>query len=409
MNPKIYLLALITFATGMDENLAGGIVPFIAEDLAVSISTAGQLTTVFSLTYALAAPLLLFSTAHYPRLPLLRAALMTFCLGNLFSALSPNFAVLFSMRILSAASCALIVVLVTTIATEMVEARFKGRAIGIIFMGISGSLVLGIPIGLLFCNWLGWRAPFAFIALLALTLCILAPKMLPAVTGGGVRIPLARYSEHIKNPKLMSAQLVSILMIGGHFVLFAFLAPYLQSEIGASKQELTVYYFLFGAAAISGGYLGGWLSDKLGTVRALIGVPIVFMLFLGAIPFTLNNIWLFVPCMMFWGGLSWTISPIVQNYLIHSDPENAGVSIGVNNSAMHLGVALGALIGGLVVKFSSVSWTPWIGVLVVLLSVLCAIYSALQPPVKKPSDNSDVLIISDQEQQSSTVKEALLD
>lgn len=397
MNPKIYLLALITFATGMDENLAGGIVPFIAEDLSVSISTAGQLTTVFSLTYALAAPLLLFATAHYPRLPLFRAALITFCLGNLFSALSPTYAVLFSMRILSAASCALIVVLVTTIATEMVEERFKGRAIGIVFMGISGSLVLGVPIGLLFCNWLGWRAPFAFIALLALALCILAPKMLPVVTGGGVRIPLLRYSEHIKNPKLLSAQLVSILMIGGHFVLFAFLAPYLQAKIGASKQELTTYYFLFGAAAISGGYMGGWLSDKLGTARALISIPVVFMLFLGAIPFTLNHIWLFVPCMMLWGGLSWTISPIVQNYLIHSDPANAGVSIGVNNSSMHLGVALGALIGGLVVKFSSVSWAPWIGVLVVFLSVLCALYST-RCQLKKPS--SEMAFMSKQEQQA---------
>ncbi len=387
MNPRIYLLALITFATGMDENLAGGIVPFIAADLNVSISAAGQLTTVFSLTYALAAPLLLFATAQYPRLPLLRAALLTFCLGNLCSALSPSYGVLFTMRILSAASCALIVVLVTTLATELVEARYKGRAIGIVFMGISGSLVLGVPVGLLFCNAFGWRAPFTFIALLALLLCVLAPKMLPAVTGGGGRIPLARYAAHLRNAKLLSAQLVSILMIGGHFVLFAFLAPYLQSEIGASKADLTTYYFLFGAAAISGGYFGGWLSDRLGPTRALISVPLVFMLFLGAIPFSLTHLWLFVPCMMLWGGLSWTISPIVQNYLIQSDRTNAGVSIGVNNSAMHLGVALGALLGGLVVQLTSVSWTPWIGVLVVLASVLCALYSSLCPAIS-PSDDA---------------------
>lgn len=390
MNPKVYLLALITFATGMDENLAGGLVPFIANDLAVSISAAGQLTTVFSLTFALAAPVLLFLTTQYPRLFLLRVALLTFCLGNLFSALSPSYSILFLMRIISAASCALIVVLVTTIATEMVESCYKGRAIGIVFMGISGSIVFGVPVGLLFCNWLGWRAPFIFIALLALMIFIFIPKMLPAVIGGGERIPLIRYREHLQNPKLLSAQLVSILMIGGHFVLFAFLAPYLQSEIGASKQQLTGYYFLFGVAAICGGYSGGWLSDKLGKVRALIGVPIVFMLFLGIIPFTITNMWLFVPCMMLWGGLSWTISPIVQNYLIDSDPINATVSIGINNSSMHLGVALGALLGGLVGQFGDISWAPWCGVLVVLVSVLCALYSSRQPRVKQPSNNSSL-------------------
>lgn len=391
MNPKVYLLALITFATGMDENLAGGLVPFIADDLAVSVSAAGQLTTVFSLTFALAAPLLLFFTAQYPRLILLRVALLIFCLGNLFSALSPSYSILFLMRIISAASCALIVVLVTTIATEMVESRYKGRAIGIVFMGISGSIVFGVPVGLLFCNWLGWRAPFIFIALLALLIFVLIPKMLPVVVGGGQRIPLTRYRDHLKNPKLLSAQLVSILMIGGHFVLFAFLAPYLQSEMEASKQQLISYYFLFGAAAIGGGYLGGWLSDKLGVIHALIGVPIVFMLFLGAIPFTISNIWLFVPCMMLWGGLSWTISPIVQNYLIHSDPANAGVSIGINNSSMHLGVALGALLGGLVIKLGSVSCAPWFGALVVLLSVLCAFYSSRQPLVKQSGNTSSAL------------------
>ncbi|ABZ76980.1 major facilitator superfamily MFS_1 [Shewanella halifaxensis HAW-EB4] len=375
MNPKVYLLALITFATGMDENIAGGIVPFIAEDLGVSISAAGQLTTVFSLTFALAAPVLLFATAKFNRLRLLQVALFTFCLGNLFSALSPSYAFLFGMRIISAASCALIVVLVTTIATEMVEAEFKGRAIGIIFMGISGSLVLGVPVGLLFCNWLGWRAPFAFIALMALLLCIIVPLMLPNVSSNGQRIPLSKYAEHLKNPKLLTAQLVSILMIGGHFVLFAYLAPYLQATIGASKSELTFYYFLFGAAAITGGYMGGWLSDKLGHITAIILIPSIFILFLGAIPFTLNSLVLFIPCMMLWGGLSWTISPIVQNYLIQSDHANAGVSIAVNNTSMHLGVALGSLLGGVVIKYSSVNWTPAIGVFVVVLSLLCALYS----------------------------------
>src|SRR5450830_263291 len=179
MDRRIYLLALVAFIAGLDENIVGGILPLIAQDLSVSVSMTGQLTSIFSLSFALCAALLLSLTARFERRTLLQAALALFALSNLAAALAPNYATLFFLRIISAASCSLIVVLSTAFASALVPASHRGRAIGVIFMGISASLVLGIPFGILLSDRFGWRMPFAAMAVLAAVLIFWLQASLP--------------------------------------------------------------------------------------------------------------------------------------------------------------------------------------------------------------------------------------
>ncbi|MDB5766908.1 MAG: pbuE, partial [Collimonas fungivorans] len=374
MDRRIYLLALVAFIAGLDENIVGGILPLIARDLSVSVSVAGQLTSVFSLSFALCAALLLSLTARFERRTLLQTALAVFALSNLAAALAPNYAALFVLRIVSAASCSLIVVLSTTFASALVAPSHRGRAIGVIFMGISGSLVLGIPFGIVLSDHLGWRLPFAAMALLAAALIFWLQASLPRMTAQQP-LPLSRYWQQLAIPSLTCAQLVSILMIAGHFTLFAYLAPYLGATLGLHGNSLSLMYALFGASAVSGGYLGGWLSDRLGARRTLWLVPAMFTVVLASLPLFAGSLWLFLPAMMIWSSLSWSISPTVQSYLIGSAPADSEVNIGLNTSAMHLGVALGAACGGMVIAWQSLSATPWFGAALSAAALLCACVS----------------------------------
>lgn len=374
MDRRIYLLALVAFIAGLDENIVGGILPLLAHDLKVSVSVAGQLTSIFSLSFALCAALLLSLTARFERRILLQAALAIFALGNLAAALAPNYASLFVLRIVSAASCSLIVVLCTTFASALVTPSHRGRAIGVIFMGISASLVLGIPFGILLSDRLGWRLPFAAMALLANALIFWLQASLPRMTAPQ-SLPLRRYWQQLAIPGLALAQLVSILMIAGHFTLFAYLAPYLGATLGLHGDSLSLMYALFGVSAVGGGYFGGWLSDRLGPRPALWLVPALFTAVLASLPLLAGSLWLFLPAMMLWSSLSWSISPTVQSYLISSAPAASEVNIGLNTSAMHLGVALGAACGGLVIAWQSLAWTPAVGAVVAALALLCALAS----------------------------------
>ena len=141
------------------------------------------------------------------------------------------------------------------------------------------------------------------------------------------------YRAVLAHPRLMAAQLVSIAMIGGHFTLFAYLTPYLQAVLSPGAAALEGLYVAFGIAGVTGAWLGGLFSDRLGASRAL-ACPAMFLVAMAVLPAasvaarvrTRDDAG---------GGISWSISPIVQNYLIHTAPSLADASVGINVSAMH--------------------------------------------------------------------------
>ncbi|MCO2413220.1 MFS transporter, partial [Pseudomonas aeruginosa] len=309
MDLRLLLLSLTTFAAGLAESILIGILPPLAEDLRVSISLAGQLTTLFSLGFALAAPLLGWLTRRIERRRLLLATLLLFALSNALAALAPGYLGLLLARLGMSACCGLLIVLASLLAAELAAPAQRGRAIGLIFMGISGSLVFGVPLGVQISDWFGWRWIFAGIAVYSLPLCLLLWRYLPQRQAGDLP-GREGYLRQLRQPALWLAQLVSILLLGGHFTLFAYFTPYLASMAGIrSPSEISLILLLIGLAALSGGYIGGWLADRLGHRRALRLVPGAFALALAAVPLSLGSIG-FLPVLMVWSAISWMISPV---------------------------------------------------------------------------------------------------
>ncbi|AXF23919.1 MFS transporter [Burkholderia pyrrocinia] len=384
MDVRVYLLATAVFLAGVAENICVGILPAISAGLHVSIAAAGQLTTIFSAVFALAALVAAAGVARVERRTALLASLGAFAAANLFAAASPGYASLFAARVLMAASCATLILVATRFAAELAPASQRGRAIGIVFMGISASLVLGVPSGMRIAEWAGWRAVFVSIAVPALPLGIWLGRRLPRIAPAAATVvpdatgtpATPSYRAALARPRLLAAQLVSIAMIGGHFTLFAYLTPYLQAVLSPGAAALEGLYVAFGIAGVTGAWLGGLCSDRLGASRALCACPAVFLVAMAVLPAAGASPLSFVPAMMLWGGISWSISPIVQNYLIHTAPSLADASVGINVSAMHAGVALGSALGGVLVGHDALRVTPWAGCLLVAVALACACVAA---------------------------------
>ncbi|MBP0580066.1 MFS transporter [Labrys sp. LIt4] len=370
MDRRVLLLALATFVTGTAENIVIGILPDIAGGLGVSIGLAGQLTAIFSITFALAAPLALLLTARFERKGAFTAALAAFLLCNLLAAASPGYGVLFAARIGMAAASATIALLATMLATELVDERMKGRAIGMIFMGVSGSLVLGVPIGMLVSSLAGWRSVFLALAALAAGVLIVCRLKLPDI--GASRQGSPDYGTHLRSTPLASAQLVSILMISGHFVLFGYLSPYIADVLGVTGAGIVLGFVAFGVAGVSGGYLGGLAADKVTPRRAIVLVPAGYLAALLLIPFAAGTSLAFFPVMMVWACLSWMISPVVQSFLIATGPDTAEAGVSLNLSAMHIGVGLGTALGGVAVERVPIVYLPGIGAGLAALALAAA-------------------------------------
>lgn len=379
MNFRVYIMAIATVAVGLVELVVGGILPVMAADLGVSIGRAGQLIGVFALVYAVCGPLLFVLTSRFERKKLYLASLLVFCLGNLFTWLSDSFALIMLARVITAASTALVVILSLTLTASLVAREHQAKAIGVIYMGISSSLVLGVPLGVIVAERFGWRVIFLGIALLGLLSMLLVGLTLRSMRGQAA-MPLRQQLRALKNTKLLSAHLTTLLMLAGHFTLYAYFTPFLQEHLELDSGGISLAYFAFGLAAVAGGLLGGALSDWLGTVRTILLVLVAFMASLLLLPLAVTSLWSFAPVMMLWGGLSWSLSPALQSYLINSDPHMADVQQSFNSSALQAGISLGTVMGGAVLAWTgSTQNMAWAGALVVLLALLCALYSARQP------------------------------
>jgi len=367
MDRRVYLLTATVFLAGIAENICIGILPSIAGDLGVSVASAGQLTTIFSAVFAIVAFLSSALLGRGDRRTLLLIALAVFASGNALAAASPSYTALFGARVLMAGSCALVIQLSVMLATPFAGPEKQGRAIGMVFVGISGSLVLGVPAGMLLDQWAGWRAVFAALAALSLLPGVLLWRAMPPS-------PMARttslraYWRELADRQALSAQLVSVAMIGGHFTLFAYLTPYLQKTLSSDASVLTAAYVLFGVAGIAGAWLGGWCSDRLGSARALVACPAAFSVAMAMLPPAAASPWLLLPTMVVWGAISWAISPIAQNFLVQTAPGNADIRVGINVAAMHAGVAVGAAAGGVIVDRGELLNAPWAGSVLVVLA-----------------------------------------
>src|SRR5690625_4836661 len=172
MDKRVYLLTTIAFVVGMAELIIGGILDLVAEDLQITISQAGLSISVFALIFAILARILLLVCSKIEMERLTIIGLVVFFVGYIIAVCSFNFELLILSRIVSAASGSLVVVLCINLASRIVEQAYRGRAIGLVEMETSASLVLGLPIGALLGNLFQWRTHFILLAILIILLMI---------------------------------------------------------------------------------------------------------------------------------------------------------------------------------------------------------------------------------------------
>lgn len=383
MNIKVIALTISAFVVGLIELIIGGILPQIADDLHISIAKAGFLITVFSLIFALAGPLLLSLTSKYERKKLMLISLIVFLGGTLLSFWGANYEVLMLARIINAASGSLIVVLALTLSVKVVPERYMARAIGFVSMGISSSIVIGIPLGVLISDYWDWRIIFLFASILTVIAFFIIVFFIDAVPAGKT-ITIRDQLRAIKRIKILSAHGMMIFALGGHYVFYAYLSPYLQQFYGMGAKQISMMYFIFGFSAIAGGYLGGMLSDKLNPRKAIIAVVTTFLLTLLTISFTRDSFAMFTVLLVLWGVMSWAVSPPEQAYLIETDPATADIQQSIHNSALQIGIAAGSAIGGLIIKNTNdVANTTWAAALLMVIALGLALFSITRKNVIK--------------------------
>src|SRR5699024_4040639 len=152
-------------------------------------------------------------------------------------------------------------------------------------MGVSSALVLGVPIGIVLADIIGWRALFLIIAVMAFLVMIMIYFLFEDVPNEA-QIPLNTQIKALGNVKLAGAHFATMFLLEGHYASYAYFASFLESAMHLSQSWVSICYLLFGVDAVGGGALGGMLADKLGSRKTILSVISVVAIVLFMLPHT---------------------------------------------------------------------------------------------------------------------------
>ncbi|WP_096186407.1 MFS transporter [Evansella halocellulosilytica] len=370
----IFLLALGAFATGTAEFVISGILEIISYDFNVTVSLAGQLITVYSLSYAAGALILVLLTAKFERKKVLLYSILTFILGNLIAFFSYSYSLLMLSRIVMAMSGGLFIVVATNYAAQISTPEKRGSAIATVITGFTVSLVLGVPIGTFLAAYVDWRYIFLIIAFVTVLILFLLYKLLPSIKGNAPQ-PFKQQIQVMKDKRLIAGLTTTILWILGYTMVFAYISPLLSTSADLSIEMISVVLFVLGTFAFMGSRFGGFAVDKWGPNRTISISLFVHAVALFALTFTMGSTTGVFITIMVWGAATWTTTPAKQFYLISLKPNASETILSFNTALMNIGMTLGAALGGIIIQYTTVLNLSWISGLFVLLALISIFYS----------------------------------
>lgn len=360
MNSRLITLALGTFAIGIDAFVTAGLVAPVAADLRVSTAAAGQLVTVFALSYAVLSPILATATARLSRKHVLLAALTLFVAGNAVTALAGSFALVLASRVIAAAGASMYTPNATAVAAALSAPERRGRAISVVIGGLTVATAVGVPLGSWIGGALSWRTTLWMVAAIGVVALIgvatVVPDLrLPAPTSLRARL------MPLRDKAIATGLLHAVLLFGGQFTVYTYLAAVLRGATDDSPGRFAALLWIYGLMAVVASTVGGRIVDRLGSRRilpcTLVGAILVLALAqLGGHSFGTAVVWAAAFGLPGW---IWAVSQ--QHRLVELAPQGTPLLLGLNASAQYLGIALGGAIGGIGVQTWGAGSLGWIG------------------------------------------------
>ena len=374
MPPGVLSLAVGAFAIGVTEFIVVGILPTIAKDLRISIESAGSLVSLYALALAIGTPLLVIALSRLPRKAALLGLMTVFLAGNLLAALSHTFELLLVGRVITAVAHGTFFAIGATVAAGLVPKAQAGRAISVMFAGLTLAMVIGVPLGSFLGNLMGWRLPFFAVVLLAALGLGAMARWLPAGLAAGAGGKAATQLAALGSGPILTMMAVTVFGFGSSFAAFTFITPILTDITGFSATMASALLIVFGAATFAGNLAGGYLTSHYGWQKALRMMLVLLAITQVGVALAIGSQVLMVAMLFVWGVFAFGLSPALQAGMLATaeryTPKAVDFASGLNISAFNLGISLGSMLGALMVSRQLMASSPWAGVAASLLALL---------------------------------------
>jgi DHA1 family inner membrane transport protein len=338
----VYVLALGTFLMGSSEFVVAGLLPEIAHDYGIGVARAGLAITVFAIGMIVGSPTMVLATLRLPRRGTLTLALLVFTVGHVIAALSGDFTLLLAARFLTAVATGAFWAVAGLVAADAAGDTGSARAMGVVQAGGMLATVLGVPLGAVAGQLLGWRGPFWALAVLALVAAVLVLRLVPHETR---EAPPTLRGELVAlgSGRLWLVLLTCALVTGGVLSVYSYISPLLTDRTGLPAAAVPLALVVFGIAALVGTIAAGHLGDRRPYATAL-GAGIVTLVAIALLEAVST---LPVPTVVVFGllglaGLS--ANPILGLLAIRFGGSAPTLASALTPSAFNLGTAVGTAV-----------------------------------------------------------------
>ncbi|BFV58907.1 MFS transporter [Kitasatospora sp. CMC57] len=341
-------LAIGAFGIGTTEFVITGLLPLISADFDVSIPTTGILVTGYALGVVLGAPLLTALGTRIPRKRMLMLLMGVFVVGNLLSAVSPSFELLLAGRVVTSLAHGAFFGIGAVLAAELVAPDRKAGAIATMFTGLTVANVIGVPLGTLIGQQLGWRVTFALVAAVGVAGVAGIALLVPELPHPRVAARLRQELSAFRNVQVGLAMAMTVLGFGGVFAAITYIAPMMTGPAGFSDSSVTWLLVLFGLGMVIGNLVGGRFADRALMPMLYLSLGLLSLTLL-AFTFTAHSQLAAVVTVPLLGVFGFATVPPLQKRVLDQTAQAPTLASAVNIGAFNLGNALAAWLGGVVI------------------------------------------------------------
>ncbi|WP_433397078.1 MFS transporter [Streptomyces sp. CA-146814] len=347
-------LAVSAFGIGTTEFVMMGLLPNVADDLDTSVPTAGYLVSAYAIGVVLGAPLLTGLGSRVPRKKMLLLLMALFTVGNLASALAPDFGWLLAGRFLAGLPHGAFFGVGAVVAARLVAEGRQARAVATMFLGLTVANIVGVPAATLLGQHLGWRATFLVVAAIGLAAMAALARLVP-------RIPVEAHQDvrrelrALGNRQVLLGLLTAVFGFAGVFAVYSYLSAMTTEAMGFGESSVTVVLALFGIGMTLGALAAGPLTDRAlrptlyGSLGALAVVLVTF-------PFTVHVQWAALVMVVLLGAVGFMTTTPLQMLVMNKAKDAPTLASASNHSAFNLANAGGAWLGGVAIA-AGWGWT----------------------------------------------------
>lgn len=372
---RVLALGFCAFIFNTSEFVPIGLLTGISEDFNISSSQTGWMLTIYAWIVGVMSLPIMLLTSRMERKRLLLGTCSVFIISHGLSAIAWDFQSLLISRIGVACAHAVFWSITASIAIRVAPAGKMNFALSVLATGTGMAMVLGVPLGRLIGEYMGWRMAFEVIGLAALAITVAVFRLLPQLPSLTSSNLTAKVKSVFTNKTLFVMYLAVFLMFTAHYASYSYIEPFMIEFGGVSSSFTTVLLLTFGCAGIIGSTLFGSFGDKFGA-PLMIASAVGMTLCMALMAVSVSSKTALVLITVIWGAAMILTILAMQSRVLGVDATASDIIMSLFSGIINLGIGAGALVGSKTIDHIGLEFVGYVGAAVAALSLVVIVYIA---------------------------------